>query len=207
MVVHKINVQSGGLCLEQWTVDDDEYSYIQLCQDVCSELFGIAFMEREVEIIIKALIQGGKHIIKVDSDRSLMKMFELNTSCEDPIDLFVDIKVVSFVPPDGDRSGSFNGTNYISSDEGDHSKKDDNGEDQQGKGDDEVEFDAEGLVDDDQMEFDVDDEMEFDDEGGRGDDEGGRGDAEGLVNIDVAVMADSDGVGHSKRDKKAHVPL
>ena len=80
-----------------------------------------------MEINMKAYIQEGKHILKVDSDRSLMKIFVLNTSIDDPIDLFVDVQMVSFVPPEGDRSRSLDETIEISDDEESQSNRDDNG--------------------------------------------------------------------------------
>ena len=170
MVVHKIHIQSRGLRLEEWRIDSDEYSYIQLYQDVCSEFQGqSAFMERSVEIKMKAYIKGGKHILKVDSDISLMKMFELNIILKDHIDLYIDVQVVMFVPPQGDRSESYDETIEFLDDEKSQLIRID-GIEKQGMGVDEVEVPSvdkqgeEGLIDVEvEGEADSDEELQPDD--------------------------------------------
>ena len=54
----------------------------------------------EVEVKFKAYIKGGKHIITIDNDKSLMVMFELNGDGVDHIDLYVDISLLVYVPSD-----------------------------------------------------------------------------------------------------------
>ena len=66
---------------------------------------------------METYIKRRKYKLKVDSDKSLMKMFELNTSTDDHIDLYVDVQVVMFVPSQGDRLEYYDETIEISDDE------------------------------------------------------------------------------------------
>ena len=74
-------------------------------------------MEREVEISMNAHIRGGEHIMKVNNDSSLMKMFDLNTNPNQCIDLYVGNQVMVFIPRKPYAKDSNDETIKISSDE------------------------------------------------------------------------------------------
>ena len=54
--MHKVYVQSHAIRLQEWRIESDKYSYIELYKDVCNEFLGTTFMEREVEISVNAHI-------------------------------------------------------------------------------------------------------------------------------------------------------
>ena len=113
MVVYKVQVQSRGAELEDWSIDEDEYIYIILCQDVYTEFLGTTFMEREEEVRMITCIRGGEHKVKLVNDRLVIRMFNLNTNPNNHINIYVDMQVVAFVP----ECGEHNERLYISSDE------------------------------------------------------------------------------------------
>ena len=78
MVVHRVHVQSQDIRLEEWSIDTYTYCYLDLCKDVFDEILGTKYAQWKVEVKTRAHIKGGEYIITVDSDKSLMDMFEQN---------------------------------------------------------------------------------------------------------------------------------
>ena len=89
---------------------------------------------------MKAYIRGGEHILKMDNNKSLLKMFELKTNTNDHIDLYDDIQDVVFVLPQVDKSKSYDKTIVILDDEESQSIRFD-GVERQG-----MDFDEKGFI-------------------------------------------------------------
>ena len=115
MIVYKVHVQSQDIRLEKWSIDSDTYGYLDLCRDVFDEFVGNTYAQKDVEVQMRAYIRG-EHIITVESNKSLMDLFELNGDGANHIDLYVKIYLLVIVSPETEQGQRANeSTTEISS--------------------------------------------------------------------------------------------
>ena len=93
MGVHSIQVRNEGRVFDVWKIDED-ITNIMMFYDAIKE--DLSDEEHQYTLDVTAYIRGGEHVVKVNNDDSLMKMFTLNTN---PTDLILlEVKMVKIVP-------------------------------------------------------------------------------------------------------------
>lgn len=95
MPIHTAQVHCDGILYDQWRIDDDHTNIIGLHQAINEDL---KCFENDPTIVLHILahIRGGDHVLVVDSDATMMQMFNLNTNSSDVV--LLDVKRVSCPP-------------------------------------------------------------------------------------------------------------
>ena len=87
MVVHSMQVRCDGRVFDVWKIDDDITNIMEFHSAIKEDLVD---EDDTFRFDITAYIRGGEHVVNVDSDSSMMQMFNLNTN---PIDvILLDVK-------------------------------------------------------------------------------------------------------------------
>ena len=93
MVVHSMQVCFDGRVFDVWKIDDDTTNIMEFYGAIKEDLVD---EDDTFRFDITAYIRGGEHVVNVDSDSSMMQMFNLNTN---PIDvILLDVKSEKCVP-------------------------------------------------------------------------------------------------------------
>ena len=93
MVVHSMQVRCDGRVFDVWKIDDDITNIMEFHSAIKEDLVD---EDNTFRFDITAYIRGGEHVVNVNSDSSMMQMFNLNTNPTDVI--LLDVKRVKCIP-------------------------------------------------------------------------------------------------------------